>query len=174
MGTLQSSSTHGPPVQSSSATAAAVAAPPEVEATLTRLVGYKNVKGVLILSRPNGIILRSAGPLFAHSPTRSQPIEKTAGRLEDTEAEQQAEGADGAPGEAKPPPPPPPPAHSELARKYARAAARMVESIRAEVRDVEEEQEEDVRFLRIRTKRHELMITPDDEYILVVVQDPTS
>ncbi|KAG0662120.1 hypothetical protein C6P46_003513 [Rhodotorula mucilaginosa] len=148
--------------------AAVPAAPPEVEATLSRLVGYRNVKGVLILSRPNGIILRSAGPLFAHTPTRSQPVEKTAGRLDDAAAEEQQEeeGAEGAPEEAKPSSLPPP-AHSELARKYARAAARMVDSVRAEVRDVEEEQEEDVRFLRIRTKRHELMITPDDEYILV-------
>lgn len=133
---------------------------------------------MLILSRPNGIILRSAGPLFAHTPTRPTAVEKSAGRLEDAEAEQQTEGADGAPEEAKQPPPP---AHSELARKYARAAARMVESVRAEVRAVEGEQEvrgcssmsaasdalttvplrqEDVRFLRIRTKRHELMITP--------------
>ncbi|GAA5958093.1 hypothetical protein JCM8115_001128 [Rhodotorula mucilaginosa] len=153
--------------------AAAVAAPPEVEATLSRLVGYRNVKGVLILSRPNGIILRSAGPLFAHTPARSQPVEETAGRLDDAAPDQQEkQDGDGAPEETKPPLPPP--AHSELARKYARAAARMVESVRAEVRDVEEEQEEDVRFLRIRTRRHELMITPGDEYILVVVQDPTS
>lgn len=96
-----------------------------------------DVKGVLILSRPNGIILRSAGPLFAHTPTRPTAVEKPAGRLDDAEAEQQAEGAEGSAEEAKPPPP----AHSELARKYARAAARMVESVRAEVRDVEEEQE---------------------------------
>ncbi|GAA5983845.1 hypothetical protein JCM10908_005948 [Rhodotorula pacifica] len=141
------------------------AAPPEVEATLTRLVGYKNVKGVLVLSRPNGIILRSAGPLFAHTPARPKPQEN--GRREDSaeadtpQEEEQKEEV-------------PPPAHSELARRYARAATRMVDSVSTEVREVNQEDEEDVRFLRIRTKRHELMITPDEQYVLVVVQDPTS
>ncbi|GAA5864233.1 hypothetical protein JCM3774_001265 [Rhodotorula dairenensis] len=148
---------------------AASAAPPEVEATLSRLVGYKNVKGVLILSRPNGIILRSAGPLFAHAPPRAPPQEY--GRPEDTEAGQPEEGPRDGREEATARPPP---AHSELARRYARSAVRMVDSVRAEVREVDDEAEEDVRFLRIRTKRHELMITPDEQYILVVVQDPTS
>lgn len=79
----------------------------------------------------------------------------------------------------------PTPAHSELARKYARAASRIVDCARSEVRDVDEEadvralcslepparryradrdsaSQEDVRFLRVRTKHHELMITPGE------------
>lgn len=31
---------------------------------------------------------------------------------------------------------------------------------------------DDLAFLRIRSKKHELMICPDKDYILVVIQDP--
>ncbi|GAA6055333.1 hypothetical protein JCM3770_005290 [Rhodotorula araucariae] len=127
------------------------AAPPEVEATLSRLAAYKNVQGVLILARPNGIILRAAGTLFA-------PLPATARTSESGEQAEEGEAVVST--------------TSELARRYAKAAVRMVEAVGAEVKDVDEDKADDLRFLRIRTKRHELMITPDDQYILVVVQDP--
>lgn len=38
--------------------------PPEVEATLTKLTSHKNVIGCLVLSRPEGLIIRSGGSLF--------------------------------------------------------------------------------------------------------------
>ncbi|POY75091.1 hypothetical protein BMF94_1720 [Rhodotorula taiwanensis] len=155
--------------------ASTLAAPPEVEATLSRLVGYKNVQGVLILSRPNGIILRSAGPLFAHAPARpSRTREEQVTRAPPPTGEENPEGEATLTAEEDGAEDVPTPAHSELARKYARAASRIVDCARSEVRDVDEEADEDVRFLRVRTKRHELMITPDPQYVLVVVQDPTN
>ena len=32
--------------------------------------------------------------------------------------------------------------------------------------------QDDLKFLRIRSKKHEIMIAPDKEYLLIVVQDP--
>ncbi|GAA5939542.1 hypothetical protein JCM10213_009119 [Rhodosporidiobolus nylandii] len=134
-----------------------VTAPPEVEATLSRLAAYKNVQGVLILSRPQGIILRSSGTLFALPPS-------AAAAREDGEEQKDGEEVQE------------PPRNSEVARRYAKAAVRMVEAVGKEVGEAggEEEDKDDLRFLRIRTKKHELMITPDEQYILIVVQDPTN
>jgi dynein light chain roadblock-type len=44
--------------------ASATTASPEIEATIARLSGNKNVRGVLILTR-QGTLLRSAGGLFS-------------------------------------------------------------------------------------------------------------
>ncbi|GAA6005895.1 roadblock/LC7 domain-containing protein [Rhodotorula paludigena] len=135
-------------------------APPEVEATLNRLASYKNVQGVLILARPNGIILRSTGSLFALPPATAAAAAHAG---DDEGVEGTSNGAE----------PVAAPTTSETARAYAKAAVRMVEAVGSEVRDVDEDKADDLRFLRIRTKRHELIITPDEQYILVVVQDPT-
>ncbi|KAK4335102.1 Robl_LC7 domain-containing protein [Rhodotorula toruloides] len=155
-----------------------VSAPPEVEATLARLTSYKDVQGVLILARPNGIILRSSGSLFALPPSSAavaSPSPRAEGDEED-EGEKEQSG----------------PKTSEVARKYARAATRMVEAVGNEVRDCDDDGGDDLRFLRIRTKRHELIITPvhpgespftshlvipprtdlDFRLLQVVVQDP--
>ncbi|GAA5863021.1 hypothetical protein JCM8547_003655 [Rhodosporidiobolus lusitaniae] len=141
-----------------------VSAPPEVEATLLRLMAHKNVQGVLILSRPLGLILRSAGPIFALPPSASTAQTEDDGAREGGEGEEEGKEEKAAP------------QHSELARRYAGAAVRMVEAVGGDVRGLsaggEDGEEDDLRFLRIRTKRHELMITPDEQYILIVVQDP--
>lgn len=39
------------------------------------------------------------------------------------------------------------------------------------VRDLDPQN--DLTFLRIRTKKHEIMIAPDNEFLLIVIQDPT-
>jgi len=35
-------------------------------------------------------------------------------------------------------------------------------------------EEEDLTFIRIRTKQNEIMIAPDGEFILIVIQNPSS
>ncbi|KZO91990.1 hypothetical protein CALVIDRAFT_488189, partial [Calocera viscosa TUFC12733] len=62
----------------------------------------------------------------------------------------------------------------EEGRKYARVIGRVVRVVREGVQEVGEGDE--LRFVRVRTRRHELMITPavDERYILVVLQDPTT
>ena len=39
---------------------------------------------------------------------------------------------------------------------------------------VKELVEEDLNFIRIRTKLNEIMIAPEDDFILIVVQNPSS
>ncbi|XP_032230563.1 dynein light chain roadblock-type 2 [Nematostella vectensis] len=42
---------------------------------------------------------------------------------------------------------------------------------RSTVRDIDPQN--DLTFLRIRSKKHEIMVAPDKEYLLVVIQNPT-
>ncbi|KAL8280439.1 hypothetical protein RQP46_007087 [Phenoliferia psychrophenolica] len=128
-------------------------APPEVEATIARLTAHKNVQGVLILARETGIVIRSAGPLFA-----LPPVPAAAPATDDTT------GASNGTSAAI--------TTSETARAYAKAARALVESVGVEVARLEDG--DDLKFMRLRTKKHELIVTPDPHYILVVVQDPTS
>ncbi|KLT42188.1 hypothetical protein CC85DRAFT_246253 [Cutaneotrichosporon oleaginosum] len=107
--------------------------PPEIEATLSRLSAYRNVRGVMILARGAGCgIVQSSGAVF--------------------------EGDSG--------------------RRYAGALEGVVAATAGAVGA------DELRLMRIRTKRHELIITPgerrgrgeglmlDDKYLLVVLQDP--
>lgn len=34
--------------------------------------------------------------------------------------------------------------------------------------------QDELGFLRVRTKKYEIMITPNDKYLLVVLQDPNA
>ncbi|GBE89291.1 hypothetical protein SCP_1502990 [Sparassis crispa] len=64
----------------------------------------------------------------------------------------------------------------EQGKRYASAISRIVESVHSGLAEVTEGQSEpdDMRFMRIRTKRHEIMISPGDRYLLAVLHDPTS
>ncbi|KAJ7195522.1 hypothetical protein GGX14DRAFT_676918, partial [Mycena pura] len=70
----------------------------------------------------------------------------------------------------------------EQGRKYAAAIGRMVESVQAGLEEVHagsvsasgDSDPEELRFLRIRTKRHEIMISPDNRYLLAVLHDPST
>ncbi|KAJ7288012.1 hypothetical protein C8J57DRAFT_1047689 [Mycena rebaudengoi] len=64
----------------------------------------------------------------------------------------------------------------EQGRKYAGAIARIVESVQSGLEEVHsgDSEADEVRFLRIRTKRHEIMISPDDRYLLAVLHDPAA
>jgi len=60
----------------------------------------------------------------------------------------------------------------EEGRKYARVVGRVVKVAKEGIEEVSEG--DDLKFMRLRTKRHELMITPNERYVLVVLQDPTT
>ncbi|KAG6917489.1 hypothetical protein DXG01_002352 [Tephrocybe rancida] len=64
----------------------------------------------------------------------------------------------------------------EQGRKYATAIGRIVESVQGGLEEVHagETDGDEVRFMRIRTKRHELMISPNDQYLLAVLHDPAT
>ncbi|KAJ2160821.1 hypothetical protein GGF46_001951 [Coemansia sp. RSA 552] len=53
--------------------------------------------------------------------------------------------------------------HGKLLGRLARDAADIVEEL---------EDQDELSFLRIRTKRHEIMVALDHSYLLVVVQSP--
>ncbi|KIO16622.1 hypothetical protein M407DRAFT_45735, partial [Tulasnella calospora MUT 4182] len=73
----------------------------------------------------------------------------------------------------------------DLGKKYAVGVKKVVDSCKAGLIDdvfggtggesasVSFQWLDELKFLRIRTKRHELMITPDERYLLIVIQDPT-
>lgn len=108
--------------------------PAEVEATLAKLTSHSNVAGVLVLSRPEALVIRSGGQFFDPS----------------------------GPG----------------ARDRAIRLKSIVEMVRNTVQNLEKdipksEIGDELSFLRIRTKKYEMMISPSDKYLLVVIQDPT-
>ncbi|ODO01340.1 hypothetical protein I350_06159 [Cryptococcus amylolentus CBS 6273] len=113
------------------------APPPEVEATLSRLSQYRNVRGVMVLARSH---------IVGDTPHPSRPGD--AGIVQTTGTVFEGEGG----------------------AKYAGAVEMIVLSTGAAIAECEEGDE--LRLMRIRTKRHELIITPDEKYVLVVLQDP--
>ncbi|KAI0058509.1 hypothetical protein BV25DRAFT_1919213 [Artomyces pyxidatus] len=64
----------------------------------------------------------------------------------------------------------------EQGKKYATAIGKMVEGVQGALEEVSGEvlEGDDIRFMRIRTKRHEIMISPDRRYLLAVLHDPTT
>ncbi|KAH7881890.1 hypothetical protein F5I97DRAFT_1817995 [Phlebopus sp. FC_14] len=64
----------------------------------------------------------------------------------------------------------------EQGRKYAGVIGKIVQSVQSGLEEVsgEEHDGDSIRFMRIRTKRHELMISPDGRYLLAVLHDPAT
>ncbi|RKP27448.1 hypothetical protein SYNPS1DRAFT_12653 [Syncephalis pseudoplumigaleata] len=58
----------------------------------------------------------------------------------------------------------------DMTRQYAHLLSGLVQQTRNVVQDLDSENQ--LTFMRIRTKKHELMIAPSPEYLLVVIQNP--
>eukprot|EP00040_Diaphanoeca_grandis_P030750 m.182497 g.182497 ORF g.182497 m.182497 type:complete len:97 (+) comp32119_c2_seq1:183-473(+) len=54
--------------------------------------------------------------------------------------------------------------------KYAAHISNLAAKSRSVVRDIDPQN--DLTFLRIRSKKHEIMVAPDKDYLLVVIQQP--
>lgn len=54
--------------------------------------------------------------------------------------------------------------------QYAGLISQLVDKARSITRDLDPT--DDLTFLRIRSKKHEVMVAPDKEFILIVVQNP--
>jgi len=155
-----------PQATSATTSPATIPTPPELEQTLALLSSHRSVLGYLLLSRGQPVsIIRHSGVVF--------------------------EGENG--------------------RKYASAIGKIIEGVQNALEEVSGEVNEgvcvlralslssslrhiqdDVRFMRIRTKRHEIMISPgeslmpwgrtlflngfstDKRYLLAVLHDPTT
>merc|ERR1719422_852254 len=59
-----------------------------------------------------------------------------------------------------------------LANKYGKMISQLSDKARSLVRDLDPQN--NLTFLRIRSKKHEIMVAPDREYILIVIQDPNA
>ncbi|KAF9978122.1 Dynein light chain roadblock-type 2 [Actinomortierella ambigua] len=59
-----------------------------------------------------------------------------------------------------------------LAKQYASLMSELVRMARESVTQLDAQNE--LTFLRIRTKKHEIMICPEREYLMIVVQTPES
>ncbi|GAB1599606.1 dynein light chain roadblock-type 2 [Argonauta hians] len=55
--------------------------------------------------------------------------------------------------------------------QYAGLILELTSKARSTVRDIDPSN--DLTFLRIRSKKHEIMVAPDKEYLLIVVQSPS-
>ncbi|KAL5477018.1 NAA38_2 [Sanghuangporus weigelae] len=64
----------------------------------------------------------------------------------------------------------------EQGRRYAAVVSKIVEAVHSGLESVgvDGADADELRFMRIRTKRHELMISPDERYLLAVLHDPQS
>ncbi|KAG1718241.1 uncharacterized protein EDB91DRAFT_1300370 [Suillus paluster] len=62
----------------------------------------------------------------------------------------------------------------EQGKKYANVIGKMVESVQAGLEEVSGSENDGIRFMKIRTKRHEIMILPDEKYLLAVLHNPAS
>jgi dynein light chain roadblock-type len=56
-------------------------------------------------------------------------------------------------------------------QKYAANIAQLTTKARSVVRDLDPQN--DLTFLRIRSKKHEIMVAPDKDFLLIIIQDPT-
>ncbi|XP_057185973.1 dynein light chain roadblock-type 2 [Triplophysa rosa] len=54
--------------------------------------------------------------------------------------------------------------------QYAGLLHQLTMKARSTVRDIDPQN--DLTFLRIRSKKHEIMVAPDKEYLLIVIQSP--
>ncbi|XP_017784070.1 PREDICTED: dynein light chain roadblock-type 2-like [Nicrophorus vespilloides] len=55
--------------------------------------------------------------------------------------------------------------------QYSGLISSLADKARSVVRDLDPSN--DLTFLRIRSKKHEIMVAPDKEFILIVIQNPT-
>jgi len=55
--------------------------------------------------------------------------------------------------------------------QYAGLIQQLADKARSVVRDLDPSN--DLMFLRMRTKKHEIMVAPDKDFIMIVIQNPT-
>lgn len=61
--------------------------------------------------------------------------------------------------------------NNEMTNQYAGLLQQLADKARSVVREMDGGN--DLTFLRIRSKKHEIMIAPDKDYYLAVVQNPS-
>lgn len=64
--------------------------------------------------------------------------------------------------------------NEEQSKIHASLLSQITERASSLIETLDENNGDDLTFLRIRSKNREIMISPDKEYILVVIQNPTA
>ncbi|CAG8464846.1 27168_t:CDS:2 [Gigaspora margarita] len=61
-----------------------------------------------------------------------------------------------------------------LSKKYSDLITKLVDQTIHVIREMDDEENKtnDLSFLRVRTKKHEILVAPDTDYLLIVIQDP--
>mmetsp|Transcript_8850 Transcript_8850/g.32675 ORF Transcript_8850/g.32675 Transcript_8850/m.32675 type:complete len:98 (-) Transcript_8850:245-538(-) len=59
----------------------------------------------------------------------------------------------------------------DLKVKYASLITQLISKARSAVKNIDKEN--DLTFFRMRTKMHEILVAPDKEYLLIVIQKTT-
>eukprot|EP00241_Pyramimonas_parkeae_P008905 CAMPEP_0114252956 /NCGR_PEP_ID=MMETSP0058-20121206/16126_1 /TAXON_ID=36894 /ORGANISM="Pyramimonas parkeae, CCMP726" /LENGTH=98 /DNA_ID=CAMNT_0001366951 /DNA_START=147 /DNA_END=443 /DNA_ORIENTATION=- len=63
-------------------------------------------------------------------------------------------------------------ADAAVTAQYAEFIPQLASMARSLVRDLDPQN--DLQFLRIRSRMHEIMVAPDNDFTLIVIQDPTA
>ena len=58
----------------------------------------------------------------------------------------------------------------EITKQYGQLISALVQQTRSTVATLDDQNE--LTFMRVRTKKHEIMIAPDHDYLLIVIQNP--
>jgi len=49
----------------------------------------------------------------------------------------------------------------------------MADTVQSGLDDINGPSNDELKFMRIRTKRHEILISPNDKYLLAILHDPS-
>lgn len=121
----------------------------ETSALLARLASRPGVKSTLVLSRDTGAIVRSTGLLTAEDESEQAPLAQVNGTTDgDAPKRKGTRSANEV---------------ATLVMKYVEACTGLVDELNGE--------DDEMKLVRLRTKKNELVIVPDAKYFLVVVHD---
>ncbi|PNP42186.1 hypothetical protein TGAM01_v202413 [Trichoderma gamsii] len=120
-----------------------------LEEKLGRLVRKPGVKASMVLDRASGAILKTSGQVDALQTAKARNASTAASFSNDAPAAEEGE--------------------SQGIEEFAEMIWNFVNSSGQLVQDVDEEDE--LKLLRLRTKRQEIVIVPDLKYLLIVIHD---
>eukprot|EP00898_Chlorokybus_atmophyticus_P007401 jgi/Chlat1/7662/Chrsp64S07130 len=63
-------------------------------------------------------------------------------------------------------------ADAAMTAQYARLLPQLAAMARSAVRDLDPQN--DLQFIRLRSRAHEIMVAPDPQFTLIVIQDPSA
>ncbi|KAL2269501.1 hypothetical protein VTJ83DRAFT_1685 [Remersonia thermophila] len=153
------------------------AGPDALDETLGRLSKKPGVKAALVLDRESGAILKTSGQINLIRVAKPSGASAAAGAAADAAAAAVAAAPAGAPSfastdnsEANGSEPPNP--EQQAAEEVAAMVWNFVSNAGSLVQELDAEDE--VKLLRLRTKKQEFVIVPDPKYLLVVVHDTSA